>query len=498
MNQNSSELIQEIEVNDKQADFLEAIFYGLTADGSKTATMIGGIGSGKSFAMALLMLISKEELPKAKGQFACSKVTQFQRSIFPGVTSVWREHFGIREYNWKTNQGDYVKWRKPPEGWDLPYQEPDNWENCISFPNGWVVEACAYKMDADMHRGRNDDFAFMDEGLVFKREWLKILEGRIRANKGKFHSPVHWLISVFSSPPYGTGGEWMFDVEDLMKEEPDRYLFTQVTTRDNQVNLPDNYIANLKKKLQKFEFAVEVEGKRLSKIPKSFYAALDDRHSEIEEENFYKLNKEVVAVVDFNAHFTSCTVWQDNGKGQHCVMDCFVHEPEPDMSMSQSLAMELLTRLDSNSSRTIHITGDRNGLNASAASKKRNDGTWITLFDEFAQVFEQAEWTVHLSPLTYNPLKDTIHTLMQNALSEVRDDGLYLRFHPTHARSTLISMQRTPVLADYKKDKSSETKKDVDQERATHLSDTVDYYLTWRSLGGISSASDTGFDLDFI
>ena len=492
-----AELIQEVEVNDKQADFIEGIFYGLTAEGTKTATMIGGIGSGKSFAMALLMLVSKEELPRAKGQFACATKTQFQRSIFPGIKSVWSEFFGIREYNFKTGQGDFVLWKKPPDDWERPWQEPDNWENCVSFPNGWVMEVCGYKMLADLHRGRNDDFAFMDEGLIFKREWLKILEGRIRANKGKFTSPMHWLISVFSSPPYGSGGDWMFDTEDLAREEPDRYLFMQITTKDNLLFLPSNYVANLKKKLTKLEYSVEVDGKRLSKMPKSFYSNLDDRHSDVDQETFYDSNKPIVSVVDFNAHFTSCSLWQVNGKANHCVKGVFVHEPEQDMDMSQTLAHEVVDRLQSHENRTIYITGDRNGLNASASSKKNNDGTWITLFDEYAKVFEDAGWNVILSPLTYNPLKDDIYKLMKDILAETRDDGIYARFHPIEAKCVTISMQRAPITGEYKKDKSSENKKDEDQEYATHLSDTVDYYFAWLLLGGMMNTGDTGFDIEF-
>ena len=494
----ASDLIQEIEVNNKQADFIEGIFYGLTADGSKTATMIGGIGSGKTHAMALLMILSKEELPKAKGQFACATKTQFQRSIMPGIKSVWQDQFGLSEYNFKTGQGDYVLWRKPPDGWDKPYQTPDNWENCICFPNGWVMEVCGYKMFADLHRGRNDDFAFMDEALLFKREWLKILEGRIRANKNKFQSSMHWLISIFSSPPYGSGGDWLFDVENLQRDEPDRYLFVQITTKDNQAFLPANYIDNLKKKLTKLEFSVEVEGKRLSKMPQTFYSNLDERHSEIDPDTFYDPFKDVIAVVDFNAHFTSCSVWQDYGRAQHCVMGVFVYEPDKDMDMSQTLATELLSRLEHHQGRRIHITGDRNGLNASASSKKNNDGTWITLYDEFSQVFIDAGWEVLLNPLTYNPFKDDVHKLMKEVLQEKDSDQIYLRFHPFDAKSVTVSMQRAPITADYKKDKASETKKDTDQQYATHLSDTVDYYVAWRKLGGAAVGIDTSFEIDFI
>lgn len=494
----ASDLIQEVEVNDKQADFIEGVFYGLTAEGTKTAAMIGGIGSGKSFAMALMMLLSKEELPRAKGQFACATGTQFSRSIFPGIKSVWQDAFGLKQYNFKTGQGDYVVGRKPPEDWDTPYQEPDNWENCIAFPNGWVMEVCGYKMFADIHRGRNDDFAFMDEALLFKREWLKILEGRIRANKSKFDSPLHWMIMVFSSPPYGQG-DWMFDIEDLMREEPDRYLFMQITTKDNALFLPSNYIDNLKKKLTPLEFGVEVLGKRLTKMPKSFYSSLDERHSDVETEDFFHVARPVAAVVDFNAHFTSCSVWQDFGLEQRCVMGCFVTDPEPDMDMSQTLAQELLRRLHQYPNRTIYITGDRNGLNASASSRKNPDGTWITLFDEFAQIFEDAGWNVILSPLTYNPFKDQIHTLMQGILSETRDDGMRMRFHPIDAKSVLVSMQRAPITGDYKKDKRSETKKGEDQEYATHLSDTVDYYAAWHAQGGMGTSGGGGsFDMEFL
>lgn len=63
------------------------------------------------------------------------------------------------------------------------------------------MEVCGYKLNADLHRGRNDDFAFMDEALLFKREWLKILEGRLRANVGKFESNWHHLFAFFPAHP---------------------------------------------------------------------------------------------------------------------------------------------------------------------------------------------------------------------------------------------------------------------------------------------------------
>ena len=87
---------------------------------------------------------------------------------------------------------------------------------------------------------------------------------------------------------------------------------------------------------------------------------------------------------------------------------------------------------------------------------------------------------------------------MKDTLTATRDDGMYFRFHPTEAKSMIISLQRAPITNDYKMDKKSETKKGEDQEFATHLSDTVDYYAAWRSLGGVMMAGDTGFEIEFI
>jgi predicted RNA-binding protein with PIN domain len=494
----ASDLIQEIEVNDKQADFLEAVFFGLDAkEVVKTAGIVGGIGSGKSFSMAMLMIMSKEELPKAKGQFACLTITQFKRSIFPGIKSVWMEHFGLKEYNEKTGQGNFVLWKKPPDDWDVPYQEPEDWENCVAFPNGWVIEACAYKLNPDIHRGRNDDFIFCDEGLLIKREWLKIMEGRVRANKGKFESNLHWLFAFFSSPPYGSGGDWMFEVEEFMKNEPDKYFFTQITTKDNAAFLPANYISNLKKKLTRIEYEVEVEGKRLSKMPRGFYPSLDlDKHSNIDEDNFYDEYKGVEASVDFNAHFTSCTIWQDWGDECHCIMNVFVKEPDADMTMSETLAREVARRLAGHERKVIVVTGDRNGNNISAGSKKMSDGDLETFFDQFGAVMDEEGWDTTLDPLNYNPQKDDVFLTMQDVLSERDPEQLRLRFHPVNAKSTLVSMQFSPITTDYRKVKASESKSTVQQENATHLGDTVDYYVVWKKNGGVGQSGS--FDIDFL
>lgn len=51
-----------------------------------------------------------------------------------------------------------------------------------------------------------------------------------------------------------------------------------------------------------------------------------------------------------------------------------------------------------------------------------------------------------------------------------------VRFNLRNAKVAMMSMQQTPILDNFEKDKKSE-RRSIPQELATHLSDTVDYYL---------------------
>lgn len=494
----SLETIQSIRVNDKQADFLEAVLFNLTSE-KKVAGIVGGIGSGKSVALADLIMIMKEELPRAKGQLACITVTQAKRSLLPGLKSVWTDEnrWDCKPYNWKTKKGDFVLWREPPKSWDRPYQEPDNWDNCISFPNGFVVEICAYKLNAEMHRGRNDDFVLMDEGLLFKREWLKILMGRIRANKGKYHSNLHWGFYFFSSPPYGVAGEWMYEYEELAKKKPNEYFFMHIKTRDNQAFLPEGFIENLRDTLNDIEFSVEVEGDRLGTTPLTFYPAFSRLKHCPEELEYYNPYKPIETSVDFNAHFTSCTIWQPNGLELKQVKQAFVKTPADKLTMAETLAKKVLEDvLPLQLKKVIYITGDRNGQNKSSSTKVI-DGQWATNFVLFANMFTEAGYEVYLQPLTYNLLGKEKHFMIQDVLAEKNPDEYYVRIDPVACLTTIRSIEMTPINEDYSKDKSSETRLGVPQEQATHLSDTVDYYIAYKKQTGVGQLP-SGFDIDFM
>lgn len=490
----------DIDFNEKQGNFLEKIMFDFPVGVTKTAGLIGGRAGGKSVTLAATLRIMQNELPKAKGQFACITISKAKSSLTPGLKAEWfnEDRWNLKAYNWDTGDGDVVFWRQPPSDWDRPYQEPDNWKNCISFPNGFVIELCAYKLDADGHRGRNDDFVILDEGLLFKQEWLKIALPCIRANTGKFESPLHWLFAFFSSPPYGSDGSWMYGYEKLSKQEPSKYFFEFITTRDNLINLPPDFIDNLRKTLLKIQFEVEVEGKRINRPPATFYPKFSrDKHCpDIEDDEvFYTAFKDIEASVDFNAHFTSCTEWQPKDRELRMVGETFVKIPDDNCNMSQTLGRALANKYKNHKKKRIILTGDRNGKNDSAQAKFK-DGRLMNLFDEMAEVLEKEGWEVMIAPLHFNPEGMEKHQIIDKVLSEHLPDEYYMRVDPVQCPCTIISMESAPILPDYSKNKKSETA-GGDQELATHLSDTVDYYVIFKKKHGFGMMS-TGMEVSFI
>ncbi|UHG93364.1 hypothetical protein [Spirosoma oryzicola] len=486
----------ELEVNEKQGLFLNAV----TTHHYKMVGMVGGRGSGKSITLADLLKLAAEEMPMAKCGWGVKTVAKAKSKLTSGLKAGWKR-WNCFEYDWKTGAGEYVLWREPPPSFDRAYEAPDNWENCISFANGFTIEFEGFKMASEENRGANFDMYVVDEGLNFKKAWLTVVLPTLRANPGKFDSFLHHSFFVFSSPPWTPEGQWMYEIEANAKKEPNDYFYQEVKTLDNQAFLPKDYIAGLKKILTRMVFEVEVEGKRISKLPKTFYPALTREKHVLEDHDedepltldgnlFYNPKQELVASLDFNAHFTSATLWQEDMIYGRLVDNVFVKEAGEDNSMAKAWAALFVERFSGHAKKKIVLTGDRNGHNKSAGSKQ-------TMYEQVYAVLDGAGWDVVLAPLTYNPLHVTKHNDINKVLGEQHegDDLFKVRIDGVKAKATVISMENSPIKMNYEKDKSSESG-DADQELATHLSDTVDYYIIRRMKTGVARANED-FEIEF-
>jgi hypothetical protein len=193
--------------------------------------------------------------------------------------------------------------------------------------------------------------------------------------------------------------------------------------------------------------------------------------------------------IDFNAHFTSCTVWQAEELLSRQVDNLFVKETDEGLTMAQTLATRFVTEYFTHRKKRVTLTGDRNGKNKSAGSTE-------SMFDQFASILRANDWLVIVSPLNYNPPHKDKFVLISDVLSEQRPDLLRVRLDGIKCKATILSIENSPLKPDYSKDKGSESSS-MEQERATHLSDTVDYYIIWKLKGG-STTSYNDFDISLL
>ena len=481
------EIELDIEVNDKQAQFLDAV----TSHHYKVGGMVGGRGSGKSVSMADLLKIASEELPRGKCGFGVKTISKAKSKLTPSIKKRF-EDWGMVPYDFVTKKGDYVLWREPPPEFDKPFSAPDIWTNCISFPNGFVIELESFKLSSDENRGGDFDMYVVDEALNFKEKWLKIILPTLRGNLGKFESKLHHTMFFFSSPPWTPESQWMYDYEKYAKEEPEDYYFMQVITLDNQAFLPKDYIKSLQKSLPKYVFEVEVLGKRISKLPRTFYPSFSRDIHVVEDtelyNNFYNPNLDLVGSLDFNASFSCASVWQKTATLSKCVGTVHQKEVEKGDNIVESLGYAFCERYKNHVKKKIIITGDRNGKNKSSGNNKN-------LYDIFCRILRENGWIVDAQPINYNKAHKEKHIFINDILSESNKHKI--RIDEQEAYLLIISIENSPMDYDFEKDKRSESDSNIEQERATHYSDTLDYYITWLILGS-SNSSSNDFEIDLI
>ena len=490
-----------IELNEHQVAFLQAQ--------QATKGVIGGRAGGKSVLMGYDMWCDAVALPQFSSCVVGKNFRELRQSMLPQALQFWHK-MNFRQYDPVTGLGDYVKWQKPPRSFRRPHIEPEDWKFCITTRNGHCINLLSFYY-ADTNRGGTYQVINLDEAGFFKQENLKILTPMLRGNSD-YELSKHYRANrfkFFTSPPYKPEGQWVWDYEELAKKDPDNYFFRWMPTIDNIDFLPNAFIKGLKNSLLDIEFRVEVLGERLSRISKAFYPAFDvekhvvfpeddydqdfdDKHFDwVTSHKFYSTDAKIVASLDFNAHFTCCTNWQEHGMTSKCISDLFVKEADLGFTMVQTLAFRFLEKYKNHRKKTIILTGDRNG-------KNKSPNALFSMYENFGDILRAGGWEAILRPISFNRGHEMKYGFMVEVLNEKRTDLFRLRFDGNDCKSTIISIENSPLLSNYEKDKTSERpSKGVSQERATHLSDSVDYYVEYKRLGGLSNEPNS-FDIELI
>lgn len=256
---------------------------------------------GKSHLMGEASLDLMRHLPGGKAALIGMTYKHIRNKTFPAMEKAWRVGWGLEEYDFETGEGDYVKWRRPPKAWERNMLMPPNeWDQIISFPNGFHFELASL-LDIERHRGSSFDAVMIDEIAKCKQEAFDdVISSAMRGNE--HHQPFIWMdwdeenpqvdgtvpnhyfqaVYMFTSIPWLPSGQWIFRFEKLAATYPDEYYWMEGNVWHNVHILTEKWIRRQFKQMggeMSIKVQVELLNKRISQLPNSWYYAFsEDKH----------------------------------------------------------------------------------------------------------------------------------------------------------------------------------------------------------------------------
>ena len=488
---------KKVYVNKKQSEFLTAP--------QKIKTFQAGRGAGKTTVIGDETYVYIKEMPGSKGYILGKSFGQILNSFLPEIRASWCKK-GILEHFDMRNPGHYVVCKKPPRHFAKPYKVPEDYSYVITFFNGTTIALISFDRP-EISRGGSYDWGVLDEaGSIDFEKFGKTVMPLLRGNKHDFRHPRRFSLSVFGSMPWKESGMWIVNkMSRLAEEKPDKYFFLQSSAEDNRAVLGDEYFETQREILDPLTYAREIENKHLDKVPHAFYDYLSEDHlydpayvynyNEVGEKWAVKTDDDVNSNMplepsfDFNGAFTSCTVWQDHTKSAikelRTVNAFWIKNTNLDV-----LIDKFCDYYKSHTNKLVNIYGGRDGHTSRVLSSEHS------YYQQIGNRFREKGWNPVIAPdhgQTDGAHKNK-HIVINTVLREHRPDVPIIRMNATTCEVVFKSMQRTPILPNFKKDKSSEKDVSLQQEYATHLSDTVDNYVLPKTyqpvMHGINATND--------
>jgi len=452
-----------------------------------------GRGTGKTTYLGYHIAQLLKQMPRASFALVGSTYSQILSRFLPAIKE-GLELFGIYEgidYVVGTSLGKKM-------GFRLPYQAPETYKNIIHFSNGCIFQLVSLD-HKDSGRGLNSYAIIGDEAALLDDEKLAInVKNTNRAKKAIFKNAPLLHSEVFtSSTPLTKKGKWFTDMEEEARKFPDKVLFVKATAKENLHNLRSDYFEYMRQAYTNdVIYNAEMLNIRPKEIADGFYAQFNetihcytdfDNDFLIEQTPMLKdlkgnsfdcrqdldLNRKLPLImsVDWGASINTMTISQLQGNTYKVLKSFYVKTPK---ILDHLFLEEFIPYYKHFPNKVVKFYYDRQGNSKTANSKH-------TFAQQAAQLMRAAGWTVHQMTVGTNPdYMDKFRLI--NVM--FRDDGRKrlpkIRINSVNCADLIVSLERAEIRDTSKglqKDKRSEQRKTVEQQHATHFSDTFDYPL---------------------
>ena len=446
-----------------------------------------GRGSGKSFILAYFILMFVRLMPRASFALVGSTYSQILSRTLPSTIE------GLEMFN-IFQDVDYVVGRSgKKQGFTMPFQPPNQWNNVIHFSNGTIFQLVSLD-NPNTGRGLNAYGVIGDEAALLDTEKLyNNVKTTNRAQKAIFKDcPLLGAEIYASSTPITKKGKWFTDVEKLALEKPGTYFFSKANAFSNP-NIRKEWFEEMRLEApSELLYEAEILNIRPKEITDGFYAnIIPEKHYYTDYNNNYLESIGVVAKKEhFNCHqdndikrhsplilsldfgvFNCAVVMQQNDDEIRVLKSFFVKSPK---LLDDLFIEQFIPYYEPHQEKTIYLYGGHDGNNKLPNSSK-------TLFEQVIAILEKHGWTVYLMTkgaaathfdkyLLINAMLKGYPGLPSIKINEHNNPDLIISIERAEAREAISGNG-------VEKNKSSERNKSILQQHATHLSDAFDIPL---------------------
>lgn len=487
-------------------------------------------GNGAEFTARNAM-----DMPGSLGGIVSITYDKLLNMILPALEVGWNK-MGYKE------NVHYWKRKYPPQSLDIPkcYRQPDTNTHLIKWFNGSAMLLISIDR-LHIANGASLAYLYADEVKFFPRNKFKevLLTLRGQAHLYGDHSCCESLLMTTDQPLPGMPGDWVYDLEnesdpetaavilaaqkeiiDLKKEYTEAKkkrqrqiekeiaeleedintvrkgltYVSRASTLDNVHALGINIIENYKATLTPFEFTLSVLNIKPKQQPNAYYRLLnDERHGYYAPnddyiDNHYQPGEDkdcrcdadllweqpLEIACDYNSAINWVTILQEKDETNDVINSMFVTDPEPHKIKDLVEKFHKYYEPKQKENNTIIFSYDHTAIGTDAKSE-------ISFAKEWVQELSRRGWYVMENYIGYSPSHKSRFFLWQKVLGG--DVAIKpIRFNLGNNIDLLISMRGTTTKkdkkGDFQKDKSSEQKKHIAPQHATHGGEAVDC-LIW-------------------